>query len=83
MPQRQSSPVKFPVKNGLICDCIVLTLFNTMKEKAQFFNFDRLQGKKRSVHSVKAPFVRFHRAPPSEEFLSAQRMCRLMWSRAR
>ena len=35
------------------------------------------------VNSVKAPFKRFHRAPPSEEFLSAQRMSRLMWSRAR
>ena len=34
------------------------------------------------VNSVKAPFKRFHPAPPSEEFLSAQRMCRLMWSRA-
>jgi len=34
------------------------------------------------VNSVKAPFVRFHRAPPSEEFLSARRKCRLMWSSA-
>ena len=36
----------------------------------------------RNVNPVKAPFVRFIRAPPSEEFLSARRMCRLMWSSA-
>jgi len=35
------------------------------------------------VNSVKAPFKRFHHTPPSEEFLSAQRMSRLMWSMAR
>jgi len=34
------------------------------------------------VNSVKTPFVRFQRAPPSEEFLSARRKCRLMWSSA-
>ena len=27
------------------------------------------------VNSVKAPFKRFHRAPPSEELLSAQGCC--------
>ena len=50
MPQRESSPVKFPAINGFICDCIRLTLFDITKEKSQFFNFDGLQGKMRSVH---------------------------------
>ena len=31
------------------------------------------------VNSVKAPFKRFQRVPPSEEVLSAQRICRSIW----
>jgi len=33
------------------------------------------------VNLMKAPFKRFFRAPLSEEFLSAQRMCHFMWSK--
>jgi len=33
------------------------------------------------VNSLKAPFKRFHRAPPNEEFLSARKICSHMMGR--
>ncbi len=33
------------------------------------------------VNFMKVTFKRFNRAPPSGEFLSAQRMCRSIWIR--